>query len=130
MPGDTTPFHPLIDAMLSDFEAREGGPVLSDQNLRKWRKSLKSEPEARQRLAEELVILAVRFARASARPSMMQVVVLAALLIGDMETQTLLEQSGLATDDARRLVREARGAADPLAKGLTPRAPGGLKLRK
>lgn len=129
MADEGTPFHPLVAELLEDVEAQEGGPRISPERMRHWSRVFADRGD-KQEIAVQLIVVAMRFRNHNAERAMQQVVVLAATLLGDVETRALLESQGLPRAEAQQIVgqAQAQGVSSPLAGGLAPPG-GGVKRR-
>ena len=119
--ADGQPMHELVEGLLRAFEPKEGGPILEPAALAEWRRRVRGAADKAE-LAPQLVAVAARFVGAGAAPAAGQVVTLVVDLLGLDEAVARLHAAGVSTDEARKLVREARGTTSPLAAGLAPPA--------
>lgn len=130
-------FHKEVVALLDDFQALEGGPRLSAENLRKWTDAV-SKHARKETICDHLIVLAMRFMKAKAYEAMQQLVGIVVAAIGGAKAQAALVEGGVASERAKELVAQTNvttaslsgGLAAPKKTGPGAGAPMGVGLRK
>ena len=126
MAEDKVRFHDLVAQIVDEMRAEEGGPVLPDDAFTKWT-SLLREADDSMTIAAQLVVLAIRFGREGADRTAKQLTLLAVNAADAQWVREALEQSGMESGEAKKLVDEAAGVAAKTVSGLEPPRSGGPK---
>jgi len=124
------PLHEVVQGILDDFEAVEGGPKLTDDKLRGRAQEILASP-AKAVIGEQLIALAMRFAESGGMTAVDQLAVLATVALGRDKAAANFEAAGMASAEARELVNQSKHVTRNLSDALgLPKAAAGVGLRK
>jgi hypothetical protein len=126
MAEEKVAYHDLVKQIVDEMVPEEGGPVLPEDALIKWTSVLREHREAKT-IAQHLVALGVRFLREKAVRTGRQLALLAVSAADADWVREALEQAGLPSGEAKKIVDEAGGVAAKTVDGLEPPKAGGPK---
>lgn len=110
----TAVLHEVVQGVLADIQGVDGGPGLSDGDLRKWVRAVSGHPD-RAAIGKQLIAVARQLHGKKAGQAASQLVVLATYAVGPEATSSTLDAAGFRASTQRELIESSQTISRGLA---------------